>query len=331
MTRVTIGIGAALAAIALVPAAALGDGLPVPVDDAGPSGVVSVDGGSRYVTVPARGGTIVERVDTTGGRIAGSTFLRGTFTIPVVALDGSPAGLSHDGRTLVLIRPRSAFPRARTTFAIVDASRMRTRRLITLRGDFSFDAISPDGATAYLVNYIAPNDPTRYRVRALDAVFGNLAARPVVDPHERGDAMRGYALTRATSPDGRWHYTLYDGAGKTPFVHALDTQARRAKCIDLPGFAPGADLSDLGLRASADGGTLLIGPRGQETMLTVDTRSFRVTKVNHRAAPARQASAAGAQSSDVPWFAGLALLLASAGLAVTLRRRRGRRRAATAA
>jgi hypothetical protein len=141
--------------------------------------------------------------------------------------------------------------------------------------------------------------------------------------------MRGYALTRATSPDGRWHYTLYDGAGKTPFVHALDTQARRAKCIDLPGFAAGADLSELRLGVSADGGTLRIGLHGREPILTVDTRSFRVSHVTHR--PARQAADGGAQSSDVPWFAGLALLLASAGLAMTVRRRRGRRRAASAA
>jgi hypothetical protein len=41
-------------AIALAaPACAAADGLPLPVDDAGPSGVVSADGGSRYVTIPA--------------------------------------------------------------------------------------------------------------------------------------------------------------------------------------------------------------------------------------------------------------------------------------
>jgi hypothetical protein len=108
-------------------------------------------------------------------------------------------------------------------------------------------------------------------------------------------------------------------------VHALDTTARRAKCIDLPGVAAGADLSELRLRVSADGRTLRIGSSAQPVMLSVDTRSFRVAQVSQRPGDA------GAQSSDVPWFAGLALLLASAGLAVTLRRRRGRRRAATAA
>ena len=45
--------------------------------------------------------------------------------------------------------------------------------------------------------------------------------------------MRGQPLTRATSPDGRWAYTLYDGAGKEPFIHALDTSTRSARCIDL--------------------------------------------------------------------------------------------------
>lgn len=311
-------------AIALAaPACAAADGLPLPVDDAGPSGVVSADGGSRYVTIPAGRDTVVERVDSTGGRIAASALLRGRFTIPVVALDGSPAGLSHDGSTLVLIRPRAGFPRARTTLAILDAPRLRTRRVLTLSGDFSFDALSPDGATAFLVNYIAPDDPTRYRVRALDPASGRLLPRPVVDPHERGDAMRGYPLSRATSPDGRWHYTLYDGAGKQPFVHALDTRERRAKCIDLPAFPGDIDQFRLHLGVSRGGGTLIVSA-DTGALETIDTATFRVSPASKRPATSSHGSGDGGSSPGAVWVAGLGLLLLSGGLALGVRRRRGR-------
>jgi hypothetical protein len=57
--------------------------------------------------------------------------------------------------------------------------------------------------------------------------------------------MRGNPLTRTTSPGGRWAYTLYDGAGGTPFVHALDTSRRTAHCIDLPALRGSNDLWSL--------------------------------------------------------------------------------------
>ena len=48
--------------------------------------------------------------------------------------------------------------------------------------------------------------------------------------------MDGYPLTRVTSADGRWVYTLYQngGVGGYPFVHALDTVRGVAHCIGVP-------------------------------------------------------------------------------------------------
>ena len=53
----------------------------------------------------------------------------------------------------------------RTTFAVVDTRRLAVRRHLALRGDFSFDAISPDGRTMYLIEYSA-RDLNNYAVRA---------------------------------------------------------------------------------------------------------------------------------------------------------------------
>lgn len=286
------------------------DGLPVLGVDAGGTGVAARSGAARYVTVPANGNTVVARVDPQNGRILASRLLRGRFTIPAVAYDGSAGGLSADGRTLVLIQPRASFPRAQTPLLVVDAQRLRALRAVRLHGDFSFDAISPRGSLVYLIEYISSSDPTRYRVRAYDLAAERLLARPVVDPHEPGEKMGGSPLTRATSPDGRWAYTLYDGAGKTPFVHALDTSMRSARCIDLDTLS-GTNLSRMRLQVDAAAHTLTVNS-GRRAVVVIDTRSFR-TSASSEAAGLRWEPAAAASA---------AALAAVTALFILVRRRR---------
>ena len=127
---IAVGL-AALAAAGTVRA----DGLPVLGVDVGGKGVGAPDGG-RYVTIPAGRDTVVARVGP-DGRIFRSRLLRGPYTIPAVAYDRSAGGLSADGSTLVLIRPRVAFPRARTPLVVLDAQDLRTRAALELHGDDS--------------------------------------------------------------------------------------------------------------------------------------------------------------------------------------------------
>lgn len=307
-----------LAAASVGAESARADGLPVLGIDVGPEGVVAPASG-RYVTIPAGRNSVVARVDPDSGRILGSRLLPGSFTIPAVAYDGSASGLSADGRTLVLIRPRLTFPRARTELVVLDTPRLRPRKSVRLRGDFTFDAVSPRGGLLYLIQYVSPDDPTKYLVRAYDLRAGRLLARPIVDPNEPGEDMRGSPLTRATSPDGRWAYTLYDGAGKTPFIHALDTTRITARCIDLDDVAPGTDLSQLRLHVGADGNTLTVGNR-LEAVAVVDTRTFKV------GAPAGSRAVRSTQGRNWTSVAvGIGAVIAAAGaLSLALRRRRRR-------
>ncbi len=277
--------------------------------DVGAEGVAA--GPARYVTLPVRGDTLVVRIATRDGRVLGHRLVRGSFTVPAVAYDGSAGGLSADGRTLVLIRPRTSFPRAQTPLAVVETKRLRVTRRITLRGDFSFDAISPGGRWVYLVHYTAPNDPTRYDVRALDTATGRLDPRRVVDPHEAGEKMRGSPITRTSSRDGRWAYTLYDGAGGEPFVHALDTTGRSARCIDLPMLTGRVDLWRLRLTLDADGTTLAVG-RKAVTPAVIDLRTFQASVPT-----AEQASSAALWAVPAAAFG----LVAAAALARARRRR----------
>ena len=313
-----VGVASIAAAIAVADGKA--DGLPVLGVDVGPVGVVATSGPARYVTLPAKGHTVVARVRRDGGQILASRVLPGSFTIPAVAYDGSASGLSADGHVLVLIQPRAQFPRVRTTLAILDARLLRVRTILQLRGDFSFDAISPDASLLYFIEYVAPRDPTRYAVRAYDVASGRFLGKPIVDPNEEDPGeMRGYPLTRTVSPDGRWAYTLYDGAGKHPFIHALDTSEGRAVCIDTPSLAGRRDLDQLGLGVSGDGSALTVA-HGTQPVALVNTQTFEVTDPSE---PAPRADPGNSDAWRLIAPAAVVLLLSGGALFLILRRRGG--------
>ena len=313
---------AALVALGAFASTAAADGLPVLGVDVGGQGVTVPASPIRYVTLRTGQETVVARTATDGGRVLRFTHIRGNFTIPAVAYDGSSSGLSADSGTLALIQPRLSFPRARTAFVVLDAKSLRLRKAINLQGDFSFDAISRDGRTLFFIEYVSPRDPTRYNVRAYDVLSGRLLAKPVVDPHEGQDAMRGSPLTRITSPDGRWAYTLYDGAGNTPFVHALDTSKREARCIDLPMLVGALGGGPLHLTVAPNAARLTVSTQGR-TLAVIDTSTFRASSPGEPTAKPVQ-SANGLGHRSLYGVAALVAILAASSILAALRRRRRR-------
>jgi hypothetical protein len=236
------------------------------------------------------------------------------MVVPAVATDGTAGGISRDGRTLVLQNPRVGYPQRVSTLYFVDPIRLFVKRTLKLRGDFSFDAISPDGSTVYLIQ-LSAKDPRRYAVRALDARSGRLFAKPVVDPREPDEVMRGLPITRVTSPGGRFEYTLYSG-DQHPFVHALDTVGRSAACIDLP---LRNDSPQMHLRL---GRGRLVVDDGSGQRAYVDLASYKARPAPTAAATPKHPDHGG--RSLLPWAllaAGAALLLPAALL---VRRRRSR-------
>ena len=310
-----------IALFALLPASAAADGLPAVGVDANP---VSNPGAQvEYQTEKAGRSTRVVESARYGG-VLQERLVRGVYAIPAVAYDGSPSGLSADGRTLVLINPRVHFPRERTTFAVLDTRTLRVRRTIALRGDFSFDAISPSGRVMYLIEYLDPRDFTEYAVRAYDMRTQRLYERPVVDPNEAGEDMYGIPVSRVSSRDGRWHYTLYE-ARKHPFVHALDTVGRTAVCIDIEGGVKSvwdATLSPRGPR-------LDVLDQSGRPLAEIDTRTHEVVWERPPAEPAKAEQAPKpepeASTSWLPIAAPIAALLLLA--AATRRLARSKRQA----
>ena len=88
--------------------------------------------------------------------------------------------------------------------------------------------------------------------------------------------MRGMPVTRSSSPDGRFAYTLYDGAGEHPFIHALDTVEKSARCIDLHGLMGFSGLGELKLDVSPDGGSIAV-VFGRDPVALVNTETNEVT------------------------------------------------------
>jgi hypothetical protein len=304
MTRYVV---LSLAALAVLAPPALGAGGPVAGADAGPAGVTVPGHPSRYVALPTREGTLVESIDRRGGEVVAYRTLPGALVVPAVAYDGTATGLSADGRTLVLASARFTFPRRSSGFTILDARRLRRQATIRLDGDFTLDAISPDGGMLYLIESTSRSDITRYAVRAYDVAARRLLPDPVVDPAEADEPMRGLPLARASSPDGRWAYTLYDDSGgEHPFIHVLDTETATARCIDLDQLAGRDDYPAFTLHVRPGGAIEVRHVERAEPMLVVEPSSFEVGEAS-RPAPAKPAEDDG--GSGWPIIAtGLALL-----------------------
>jgi hypothetical protein len=238
----------------------------------GGQGVVAPDGKVRYIALTTGRQTIVSFVQLPGGQVDRWRQLPGYFGVPVIALDGTTDGVSGDGRTLVLATPSGGVT---TQFALIDTKTMKLRR-VTLRGTWSYDAISPDGSILYLIQYTEVGPNLSYRVRAYDLAARRLLARPIVDAEIGERLMRGRTVTRRTASGGRWAYTLYARTKKQPFVHALDTVQRRAYCIDLPLDLKRAD--QMSLRLALRGGRMLEVRLGRDNVAAIDTRTLVVHK-----------------------------------------------------
>jgi hypothetical protein len=274
--KIAIASLAAAAAAVLVAAGAGANGSPYsPGLMYGWNGVGAKDG-VRFVAFGMPKATILAAVRARDGHVLQTKVVRGFYGVPLVAYDGTAGGLSGDRKSLVLAT-YGPFPgrAGKTRFAVVNTSTLRLRSRVELPGSWSYDAISPDGSTLYLVEHMSPPPNAQYRVRIFDLAAGRLLAGAIVDRLEKEEVMGGEPVTRATDTSGRWAYTLYARQKGHPFVHALDTERRQAYCIDLPlKLGQGKQME---LRLRLDGQKLVV--RDIRTSLAViNTRTWAVKR-----------------------------------------------------
>jgi hypothetical protein len=323
MRRMAIAL---LAAGLALPAAARADGGPVTAMQGG-AGAGAPGRAARYVALGTSGpATVLERL--VRGQVDWWQTLPGRLGVPAAAGDGTQTGLSADGRTLVLAELWRRYPPRRTQLVVLRIRRygsLHVRARLALPGFFTVDAISPDGRRLYLIHYTHPNDVLRYEVRAYDVAARRLVTDPIVDPREPDEKMQGSPVTRVMSPDGRWAYTLYLRQRGAPFIHALDTAAGTAACIDLDGVSE-ADAATLRLLAPRAGRPLTVTRTSGRPVKLVDPRTFAVSDPAAPAPPRRPAArhAGPPDGGGLPWGPGAALLAAIALLGLTTRAARAR-------
>jgi len=200
-----------------------------------PRGVAAPDW-SAYYAVEAGGTTMVRVLDPVTGAERRVIKVPGRYDLGS-AYRVAPTGLSRSGALLTL----EATPRpTESGFAVVD-TRNDSVKTVTTPGEMTFDVVSDDGATLYLVEHKPDN---RYNVRLFDLGVGRLDDKPIgdlkqVEVSTPANVSRGLmAGIYQASADGRlssWHFSLYSNPGRRPFIHALNVNGRYATCIlDLP-------------------------------------------------------------------------------------------------
>lgn len=198
----------------------------------------------------------------------------GSYGIPMVTTR-DPGGLSRDGSTLFL--QSTNYGAGPTSFIVVNTRRMAMKDTFSLNGWYAFDALSPDGKTLYLTRHLnTTTGYSRYVVRAYDLTRDRLLPGRIADRTQRSWVMQGDAMTRTTSADGRWVYTLYANTGGYPFIHALDTVRGTAHCIGLPWKS--ADQNAMAnVALTLHGSRLAVHWQSGRPWLNLDTRTWRVT------------------------------------------------------
>ena len=262
---------AAVGALAVVPLAFAA--YPAPFATQGGTGLLSLDGSVRFVAQKAGNDTVVSEIGTSGGGTLQKLTVTGAYGIPTITQSGLTAGLFHDGSAFVL---QNVGIEKTSSFVILGAQDLATRDTITLKGTFGFDALSPDASKLYLIQHTSTQDVQHYVVRAYDLATHTLMPGRIADKTQKGWVMQGWAVSRVTTADGRWAYTLYANPGGYPFIHALDTVDGVTHCVGLP-WKKTDQTAVYNFRLALKGKSLAVKWQDGRTWRLVNTASWRVS------------------------------------------------------
>src|SRR5579864_1690069 len=195
----------------------------------------------------------------------------------------SPVVASPDGQLVALADTpvrigQSVFPpgRVRSTIVVAPASPAGGQpRTIELGGNIVPEAFSTDHTQLFVIEFLPPAQPDRYRVRSIDIASGTLGPVYTFDKEIDTEIMQGLSRTQVFVPNGTFGqmlYTLYSradgpGAGYGE-LHALSLSGGLVHCTDFPPA----------LQIGPDGGAITASPDGQRVY--VANRSGTVAEVD---------------------------------------------------
>jgi hypothetical protein len=203
-----------------------------------PIGTPAPDWSRYYVVTGLAGSEKLSALDPATGRTIRQASIPAGFTLPSLGFQGPTAGLSPNGEWLVLTHQTGTMSSflvgatsSQSPSPLWGGSGRGSFKTVQLKGDFSFDAVSNDGQSLYLIQKMG--DPNHYQVRLYDVPSQSLTAQPVADKRESSEPMNGTRGDSVADPRGAYVFTVY-ARQAGPFIHALPLGQPYAWCLDLP-------------------------------------------------------------------------------------------------
>ncbi|MEE6258523.1 YncE family protein [Plantactinospora sonchi] len=256
-----------------------------------------------------------------GGNVTGELAVRATSANGELVALATDAGPGHD--------PYRPGPRERTTIVVADGAGQRRR--LELPGNLEPEAFDLSGEVLFVLDYLPPTAPDRYRVRVVDLASGELQAlvtrtKSAIPPGAE-EEMRGEGRQAVHDQQRQRLFTLYthqpehvhtrdriggarpDAPHVHAFVHTLTLAERWAFCVDLP--APFGERAAAGhaIVLSPDSSVLYVVDTGSGTLAAIDPEQLLVSRTVRFEPPAGSATGAAAFAA----FAGAKTLLVGAG------------------
>lgn len=246
----------------------------------------------RYWTVASADGaattTTLRELDPATGTELRTLEIEGRWAMPS-SYGAAPSGFSTDGSWLVLAAPQTKTGTATTSaFAVIDTVRAAVARTVIAPGDHTFDAISADGRSLYVVEHLGY--PAQYRVRVAGGGGAALSIAPIVDIKVAAPQMNGIYHSSVARAGGLWNYGLYFSPTKGAFIHALNTAQLYAQCIlDVPDGGPAVRAAWSMLLSPVGSHLYLVnGPAGM--IADIGPETLRVERSQLHLTPAVQAT-----------------------------------------
>lgn len=264
---------------------------------------------TRSAAVVSGDGTRLVRAELTGGgtrltnhRIAdGSSVSGGLLTGQLAARATNPDG------TLVALAtvgepgtsPYRPGGRERTTIVVAGSAGQQHR--VELPGNLEPEAFDSSGQALFVLDYLPPKAPDRYRVRVVDLATGELqplltrvksAVPPGAEEEMRGEGRQAVydTVTRQLftlythQPDHEHTRDLIAGAREDAphvhaFVHTLSLTERWAFCVDLPSPFGEGPAAAHAITLDQPGGAVYVVDATSGTVATISPSGLTVDRI----------------------------------------------------
>jgi hypothetical protein len=257
-----------------------GNGEQITVRDSGtgaiertlPIGTPAPDWSRYYTVTPLSGSARLNALDPGSGRTIAQAMIPSGFSLPNLGYQGPTAGLSPNGKWLALTdNGRAVTGRLVTSFLVAASSLSGPFKTVRVDGAFSFDALSNDGLSLYLIQKMG--DPNHYQVRLYNLGTNSLSPNPVVDKLDPKEPMTGIRGDSAADPLGSYVFTVY-ARDSGPFIHALPLDQPFAFCVDLPATNDIGQQFAWSLAITPDGSTVYAANVSLGRIAVLSTQNF---------------------------------------------------------